>query len=449
MKHCQSIIRACLIFMTVVITSVAALAQPTLTSVVPANQATGVATNVAVVFRFSERMNPVQGMSWVALVNNSTPVFLDSSMTYQWSGDGRDLTARCTGGFPSGATITWSMDKVEFTRFIDDSELADDYSGLFFTSGSSGGGGGGGGVTGTAKLSLSYIANYDQFSGGAPILATSNVYFFIADVEAPASRNLASATLAIPGGAVKTLQGFPFIGPTNFFLAVFSNNLAQLQSSFPAGGYTFTLQASGSNQAVAVTLPAISFPEAPTFANYAAAQTVNPTQPFSIQFNAGGLATNYVFVQVNELVSGNTVFESPDFGIAGALTGTSNNVLLAAGILQAGRTYELSIQRWSAYTNSVPGAVSVAGFGTSTRSLLRTTGGAADYIVRLAGPAFSGNTFSVRASLATNATYHFERTVDFTNWTSLSSIVPTSTNAQTYMDNNPTNKAAFYRFRRE
>ena len=447
MKHCQSIIRACLLVMTVLISSVAALAQPTLTSVVPANQATGVATNVAVVFRFSEQMNPVQVMTWVALVN-STPVFIDSSMTYQWSVDGRDLTARCTGGFPSGATITWSMDKTEFTRTIDNSELAADYSGIFFTSGSSGGGGGGGG-TGTAKLSLSYSANYDQFSGGAPILATSNVYFFVADVEAPASRNLASATLTIPGGAVKTLQGFPFIGPTNFFLGVFSNNLAQLQSAFPAGGYTFTLQASGSNQAVAVTLPTISFPGAPTFANYAAAQTVDPAQPFSIQFNAGGLATNYVFVQVNELVSGNTVFESPDFGTLGALTGTSNNVRLAAGILQAGRTYELSIQRWSAFTNSVPGAVSVAGFGTSTRSLLRTTGGAADYIVRLAGPAFSANTFSVRASLATNATYHFERTVDFTNWTSLSSIVPSSTNAQTFTDTNPTNKAAFYRFRRE
>ncbi len=51
--------------------------------------------------------------------------------------------------------------------------------------------------------------------------------------------------------------------------------------------------------------------------------------------------------------------------------------------------------------------------------------------------------------LATNATYHFERTVDFTNWTSLSSIVPSSTTAQTSTDANPTNKAAFYRFRRE
>ena len=133
MKHCQSIIRACLLVMTVLISSVAALAQPTLTSVVPANQATGVATNVAVVFRFSEQMNPVQVMTWVALVN-STPVFIDSSMTYQWSVDGRDLTARCTGGFPAGATISWSMDKTEFTRTIDNSELATDYSGIFFTS---------------------------------------------------------------------------------------------------------------------------------------------------------------------------------------------------------------------------------------------------------------------------------------------------------------------------
>lgn len=428
-----------------------AWAQPSLTGTTPANGATGVATNTAVVFQFSERMNqtpPQFGMTWFALVGS---VFqqIDDRMTYQWSGDGKSFTARCTGGFPSGVLVAWDMSSVEFTRFIDDFELDQDYSGGFNTAAGSGGGGGGGAGTGDAKLSVTIQANYQQFSASAPVLAASNTYFFAANAELAPTRVATNATVAPPGKAAITLFGSPLGTPTNFVTATSSNSLPNLQAGFPAGSYQFSIQGPGSNQLATTVLPAGAPPAAPSLLNYVAAQTVDPAQAFTLQFDAGGVTTNFVSVQIEETLSSQLVYESPDLGNSGALNGLSNHVRFAAGTFQPGRTYDVYVQRFIAYSNSVSGAVSLSGYGASTQSKLRTTGGAAAHIVRITDPIRLGNSFSVLASLGTNATYHFERTVDLTNWVNLQNIVPTSTNIQVFVDLSPPGTGAYYRFRRE
>lgn len=451
MKPYPFILRACLSLLVACLFTSTGWAQPTLVSTSPATGASGVPTTTAVVFQFSERMNqtpPQSGMSWFALSGGTMFQSIDEKMTYEWSGDGRSFTARCTGGFPSGVLIAWDMSAFEFTRFIDDSELDQDYSGGFNTAAGSGGGGGGAG-TGEAKLSVSIQSSYEQFSSSAPVLSASNPYIFTANAELAATRVATNATVTPPGKPAITLLGSPFNTPTNFVTATFSNSLPNLQASFPAGTYQFSIQGPGSNQLASAALPAGSPPAAVSVLNYTAAQTVDPAQPFVLQFDAGGVATNFVFVQIKESLSGQTIYESPDLGFTGALTGVSNHVRFAAGTFQPGRTYDVYVQRFIAYSNSVAGTLSLTGYGASTQTKLRTTGGAMSHIVRITDPTKLGNTFGVVVSLGTNATYHFERTVDFTNWVSLQTLVPTSTNIQAVVDLSPPSGSAFYRFRRE
>ena len=291
MKTHTGYLRACLSFVAALAFSVTAFAQPTLVSTTPMTGASGVATNIGVVFQFSERMNvtpPEAGLTWFALIGGTTFQSLDNKMTYQWTGDGRSFTARCTGGFPSGVLIAWDMNAVEFTRFIDDSELDQDYSGGFNTAAGSGGGGGGGGAgTGDAFMSVAVQANYSQLSAAAPVLDPTNTFLFDANVELATTRVATNATVTPPGKPAIILLGIPFNGPTNFVTATFSNSLSQLQASFPAGTYQFSIQGPSSNQLASVILPAGSPPAAPFLVNYAAAQTVEPALPFTLQFDAG------------------------------------------------------------------------------------------------------------------------------------------------------------------
>ena len=290
MKTYASPLRACLSFFATLALSVTAFAQPTLVSTSPTTGATGVATNVAVVFQFSERMNvtpPEAGLTWVALIGGTMFQSIDAKMTYQWTSD-RSFTARCTGGFPSGVLIAWDMTAFDFTRFIDDSELTQDYSGGFNTAAGSGGGGGGGGGAGTgdARLSVVVQANYSQLSAAAPVLVPTNSYQLSADVGLPPTRIATAATVTPPGKPVLNLFGTPLSSPTNFVTVAFSNSLAQLQASFPVGTYQFSIQGPSSNQVASVTLPAGSTPSAPSLVNYTLAQTVDPALPFTLQLPA-------------------------------------------------------------------------------------------------------------------------------------------------------------------
>lgn len=131
-------------------------------------------------------------------------------------------------------------------------------------------------------------------------------------------------------------------------------------------------------------------------------------------------------------------------GSPGALTGASNQVLFTAGTHLC-----VHAERYVVFSNSVSGALSLAGYGAVTQSKLRTIGGG-DVPHRPHHQSHPlGQLLQRRRHSWTNATYNFERTVDLTNWTSFQSLVPTSTNIQAVVDLSPPNGPAFYRFRRE
>jgi len=81
-----------------------AWAQPALVSSVPANGATGIPTNTAVVFTFNTSMDPgVSSATFYYGGNTVVPV------TSSWSAGNTVLTCTPVQGFPPGTNINWSV----------------------------------------------------------------------------------------------------------------------------------------------------------------------------------------------------------------------------------------------------------------------------------------------------------------------------------------------------
>jgi hypothetical protein len=418
-----------------------------LVSSVPESGAFGVSTGTSVQFTFDVAMEPVQVVQWASapFSNPASQTPLTGGFSYSWSGDGKTLTATRSGGFPGNSVIYWTLVGTGF--FSDDGfPLGGNETGAFITG--AGGGGGGSTPTGTVELSLFRFASYDQFSAADPVLATSNIYNFSAYADSTASRQLTNVVLTLPGGQTQPLFTIPFVG-TNFFHVVTTNVLANLNALYGPGNYGFSLQAPSSNQTVNLTLPANAFPGAPKLSNYAAAQAVDPAAPFTLTFNAGGVASDFAYISISEPETGNSLFESGDFGSADALKGTSNQLVFAAGTFQPGKTYELMIERWIGASNQVGGVISSVGVGTITRSRLKTSDGSLPAVISLSNPAFTGNAFTLTATVnVTGQSYILERSSDTTNWFNVTTDFFSST-SQVMTDPNPNNPHFLYRVKKQ
>jgi hypothetical protein len=433
------------IFGGLILLVVAALpaAAQQLTGVTPATGAGGVSTATTVVFTFNTDMEPIQDISWFAN-GGGFPAQL-TGFTYQWT-SARRLEATKSGGFPANTMIIWSLNEEGFADdFGFPLESGSQNSGFFTTAAGSGGGGGSDG-TGAANVSLIKFANHDQLSAADPVLTTNFIYYFGANASAPQSRALTNVSLTIPGGAVSNLFTTPFT-PTNFFLSDVTNSLAALSTKYPSGSYSFALKGPSSNQTVAVTLPATAFPAAPKFSNFTAGQAVDPAASFTLQFNAGGVGTEHVYISITDSQSSDTAYESPDILEPGHLVGTSTSVLLPAGTFQEGRTYEMEIGRWIVSTNLVGGNGTSTGIGSVTRTVLKTIGGAVTTI-ELKNPSFVGGFFSVEAMLAANQSYSMERSTNATTWESISSVFAVAP-SQMFFDFAPPASGALYRVKKD
>src|SRR5262249_16222748 len=149
------------------------------------------------------------------------------------------------------------------------------------------------------------------------------------------NRTANSVTLKLPNSAVSNLVQNPSaLEDWNF--GTFNTNSAVLDTNFPPGTYTFTVNPAPSNQTLRVTFPAsLAQPAAPHFKTFAALQSVDPTKPFTFQWDpfTGGASTDYIVASVAN------AWQSPDPGAPNALSGTATSVTIPAGTLAPGKTY--------------------------------------------------------------------------------------------------------------
>jgi hypothetical protein len=344
-----------------------ALAQPTIVSTVPANGATGVSPSAAVVFTFSTAMD----------TDDTTAFFFDVTASALvpvvpvWSSGNTVLTCTPSSAFVNNHTIQWVISGED----TDGNDLGGIPEGTFTIS--SGGGGGGGGGSGTNALTTFVVGKaweYDQNSAAAPALDPDAPYIFSALTVLASNRTATAITVMLPTSSVSNLVQ-NFLEPEDYYLFYFTTNLSALTTTFTAGNYLFNVASNTANQSVTVNLPDVTQPNAPQVSNYTAAQAINPSQPFTLTWNAftGGTSADYISVNIGDN------FGTGGLGQTNALKGTATSFTIPAGTLQTNSNYDCSIGFYHAVvvSNTVSKYVTEAYVATLTDFSINTAGSAA------------------------------------------------------------------------
>ncbi len=103
--------------------------RPSLASVLPARNATGVAPAATIAFTFGEPMQPDHSISWSPNVNAD-------QFGYSWSEDGLTLTCTYAAKLPASSTISWVLNPSGYSQSFRDvagNELPSDVGGSFTT----------------------------------------------------------------------------------------------------------------------------------------------------------------------------------------------------------------------------------------------------------------------------------------------------------------------------
>jgi hypothetical protein len=202
-------------------------------------------------------------------------------------------------------------------------------------------------------------------------------------------------------------------------MSPFNTSLSTYDATFPAGNYSFFVQADSSNQTVMVNLPtaaSMAQPGAPHLTNYLAAQAVDPGQTFVLGWDAfpGGTAGDYIDVDIDGAIY------SPNPGLPGALTGTARTFTIPAGTLQPDATYlsRVGFFRFMGATNASYAAAAYR--ATYTEFLLITTDGAVSGPLLLTNASYAGTfSFEVLCSAGQTVTVEYRTNLMTGVWQNL------------------------------
>ena len=363
-------------------------AQPTLVSTVPANGATGVSTTTTVTFTFSTAMDPSASGAFFF-----DPLFTPVPATLAWTAGNTVLTCTPVPSFPANIQITW------FASGQDPggTPLSGFPTGTF-TTGT--GGQTGSGTNAITSFSVGKVHHYNQTSAGASTLDPSTPYGLSAATMLASNRTANTVTLTNSTTAAFNLIHLP---PPQAEIFLFTSNftsLATFDAAFPAGNYSFFVQANMSNQTVVVNLPSAASqpqPAAPHLTNYVAAQTLNPNQPFVLAWDAfpGGTAADYIDVDIG------SAYFSPEPGIPGSLNGTAVTFTIPAGTLQPNVTY-LSRVGFFRKVGSTNAGYTIAAYRATYTEFNLVTASSTTATLILTNATFNAGTFNFDV-LCTNA----------------------------------------------
>jgi hypothetical protein len=223
---------------------------------------------------------------------------------------------------------------------------------------------------------------------------------------------------------------------------------ASFDAAYPAGNYSFAMATAHDGFMFPVlAMPAPQYPIAPRVSNFAAAQSVDPTTDFVLQWDAfsAGTTNDSMWVKITD-ANGNPVFSTPYPGtnFAGSLKGTATSVTVPNNTLQFGRAYKGAISFFkvtSVNTSEYPGAAGITTAGAMTAFPLTTVSASPV----LSQPArLSGTQFRFQLSGIAGQNYTVQFSTTLTNWNTL---LITNAPAHSFLliDLTATNAQRFYR----
>lgn len=285
--------------------------------------------------------------------------------------------------------------------------------------------------------SVTKTASYDQTSDSTPVLTQGQNHFFEAYVEGDGSTDIDSAILQVPPLG-QQIEMAPF-------LAVFQGFTSQtaLDQMFGNGTYGFQVTTVDLDFFFGqLSLTGNQYPTIPQFLNFASLQSINASADLTLQWVPfqNGTANDYIWITLDG--STGTVFDSDN---SGGLDGTATSVVVPAGTLKPGESYD-AYMHFSRFTDlQSSGALGFAVYARETYSTIKTSGGAT-VVVNITGASMAANKdFQVQVSGTPNATFVLEGTTNFGGWTQIDTITP-ATGSGTLVDTGTaSNPHRFYR----
>jgi hypothetical protein len=370
-------------------------AAPAITKVVPADGTSGVGTTTAIVFTFSESMNPDATSVNFMDITSFPPAMFTTDDT--WSAGNTVLTCSPIEPWPANKRVQWFVSgENENGDPLAETPLP---MGAFTTGSGSGGGETGSGTNQMTGFSVGKIHNYDQTNAGPATLDPDTPYGFIATVTLASNRTATAISLKLPTGETGPMSRNMF-SPEHFTKFDFTTNRTALDSQYPPGNYVFDLQSSTSPLQVTVNLPteaAMPQPEAPHVKNFAEVQAVNPSQAFTLTWDPFKNATknDYIFVDIG------SEFQTGLIGETNALPGTATSITIPANVFKANSNYDgwIGFYRFVASTNQAGNYGAEAFRATATYfSLVTTSGGGPVTPPALGGVSWNGGKFEFNVS---------------------------------------------------
>jgi hypothetical protein len=418
-----------------------------LISVSPKTGATGVAILQPVTFTFDVDMRPTNPFLnpsfWTSVPG--TPGARLSNLYYHWTSARTFVVSPDAnyGGFRKNSAIYWDLDPFGFISVSGKAlQQGPQNTGSFTTSYQDMGYY----RSGSARISMEKVSNYGQFAAATPNLSAMDPYAWFASVSAAKSRALTNVSFF--NGGKETFFNPPVSSTTEFGIAVRTNSLSALNAILPKDYVPIWLRASGTTWTKLVFWPATNFPAAPFFSNYDAGQVVDASKDFEIQLGSGGFSTNRVQIRVRDPEGAGYVVETSSWDAEASLAGDVASLVIPAGTLQAGKTYEVEISRWTGRENTIADedTTTLAAIGSTTLTQLKTA--AQTTTIVLSNPSYGSGSFSLDATLTANQSYSLERSTNATTWELISSVFAVAP-TQTFFDLTPPPTDAIYRVKKD
>jgi hypothetical protein len=268
---------------------------------------------------------------------------------------------------------------------------------------------------------------YLQNSAGAPTPNPFPTCDFIATTSLSSNQSANAVSLTLASGGTSNLM-YTIVNPGEYILVANETNSAQFESIFPQGDYVFDVRSTSSNELVTVTLPAsMPQPNAPHVSNYDAAQSMNPSLPFTLTWDpfTGGTTTDIIFLAV-----GDKTFQTPSPGTNGALNGLATQVTIPAGALVPNSNYVAQLIFF--HTTGTSNATYTTGaYRASVTQFHINTGGTGSPAPLMSSPIWSGGAlgFDVATSPGTPLKVLFSTDLSqpAALWTTVVNTNPTGT----------------------
>lgn len=334
---------------------------------IPQNYTNDVPRDSAVTFRFSKPMASDKSISWT--INNS-PIS-SSDFTYEWIDGNKVLLCRYNSTLPANASIGWTLN---LSGFHDAANfpLSGSENGSFQTSSA--------GPDSPPDVMGIYVTKMQGFqqTGASPV--STGMWGCDPEIELPAFNRVKTATLTVvANGRSGALQHDAW--DKSMRLENTYASKTDLDRFFANGDFTFSMNTLGEGlHTVTLSLGATDdYPAAPQVTNLAALQSINPSSPATITWNAlsgwdPGLSIGSGMIELEiESSSGNEVLWVDNEGLSNGGT----QFTIPAGALWPGRTYRASLyftRIKDLDDTSYSGAFAGAGF-TSITEFTITTGG--------------------------------------------------------------------------